>query len=180
MPKRKRSHALLSPRIQHHPFRLRCFCACCTCVVRAVHMAASGYYANHALPLQQGLPTLQLSGFSLSLACSTSGSQPVLRSLCARSPGCGCFCLRLDFQVTVSVRGSQGPGFLVLAFSARTLKSSGVPARRVQAGGASAWACCLWFVAFVRSLLSGCVCFWCLCAGRIYSSEGLCRRASQS
>ena len=60
-----------------------------------------------------------------------------LRSLCARSPGCGCFCLRLDFHVTVSVRGGQGsqPGFLVLAFSARTLKSSGVPARRVPAGG---------------------------------------------
>ena len=31
-----------------------------------------------------------------------------LPSLCARSPGCGCFCLRLDFQVTVSVRGGQG------------------------------------------------------------------------
>ena len=29
---------------------------------------------------------------------------PVLRSL----SGCGCFCLRLDLQVTVSVRGSQG------------------------------------------------------------------------
>ena len=25
-----------------------------------------------------------------------------------RSRGCGCFCLRLDFQVAVSVRGSQG------------------------------------------------------------------------
>ena len=61
--------------------------------------------------------------------------QPVFRSLCARSPGCSCFCLRFDFQVTVSVRGSQGPGFLVLAFSVRTLKSSGVPARRVPAGG---------------------------------------------
>ena len=37
----------------------------------------------------------------------------------------------------MSVRVGQGsqPGFLVLAFSARTLKSSGVPARRVQAGG---------------------------------------------
>ena len=34
------------------------------------------------------------------------GCQPVLRSLCARSPGCGCFCLRVDFQVTVSVRES--------------------------------------------------------------------------
>ena len=57
-------------------------------------------------------------------------------ALALRSPGCGCFCLRLDFQVTVSVRGSQGvnPAFLVLAFSTRTLKSSGVPARRVPAG----------------------------------------------
>ena len=57
--------------------------------------------------------------------------------LALRSPGCGCFCLRLDFHVTVSVRGGQGsqPGFLVLAFSARTLKSSGVPARRVPAEG---------------------------------------------
>ena len=36
------------------------------------------------------------------------GGQPVLRSLCARSKGCGCFCLRLDFHVPVSVRGSQG------------------------------------------------------------------------
>ena len=34
------------------------------------------------------------------------GGSPV--RLCARSPGCGCFCLRLDFTVTVSVRGSQG------------------------------------------------------------------------
>ena len=29
-------------------------------------------------------------------------------ALALRSPGCSCFCLRLDFQVTVSVRGSQG------------------------------------------------------------------------
>ena len=27
---------------------------------------------------------------------------------CARSPGCGCFCLRLDLQVAVCVRRSQG------------------------------------------------------------------------
>ena len=55
----------------------------------------------------------------------------ILRSFSSR------FCLRLDFHVTVSVRRGQGsqPGFLMLAFSARTLKSSGVPARRVQAGG---------------------------------------------
>ena len=113
--------------------------------------------------------------------------------LALRSPVCGCFCLRLDFHVTVSVRGGQGsqPGFLVLAFSARTLKSSGVPEDECRPG-ASAWACCLWFVTllhvrgswsscvFVRSLLSGCVCFWCLCAGRIYSSEELWRRASRS
>ena len=55
-----------------------------------------------------------------------------------RSRGCGCFCLRLDFQVAVSVTGAVkgvNPGFLVLAFSTRTLKSSGVPGRRVQAWG---------------------------------------------
>ena len=60
-----------------------------------------------------------------------------MRSLCARSPGCGCFCLRLDVQVTVSALGGVkgiNPGFLVLAFSTLTLKSSGVPARRVQRG----------------------------------------------
>ena len=62
------------------------------------------------------------------------GGQPVLRSLCARSRGCGCFCLRLDFQVAVSVRGSQGT-WVLSAFSTRTLPSTGVPARRVQAGG---------------------------------------------
>ena len=57
----------------------------------------------------------------------------ILRSFSSR------FCLRLDFHVTVSVRGGQGsqPGFLVLAFSARTLKSSGVPARRVPAGASA-------------------------------------------
>ena len=57
----------------------------------------------------------------------------ILRSFSSR------FCLRLYFHVTVSVRGGQGsqPGFLVLAFSARTLKSSGVPARRVPAGASA-------------------------------------------
>ena len=57
----------------------------------------------------------------------------ILRSFSSR------FCLRLDFHVTVSVRGCQGsqPGFLVLAFNARTLKSSGVPARRVPAGASA-------------------------------------------
>ena len=49
-----------------------------------------------------------------------------LPSLCARSPGCGCLCLRLDFQVTVSVRGGSRESTLG-AFSTRTLKSSGVP-----------------------------------------------------
>ena len=47
-------------------------------------------------------------------------------------------CLRLDVQVTSSVRGKSREsthGFLVLASSTRTLKSSGVPARRVPAGG---------------------------------------------
>ncbi|CAE7346774.1 unnamed protein product [Symbiodinium sp. CCMP2592] len=41
----------------------------------------------------------------VSVLGSRWGGQPVLRSLCARSPSCGCFCLRLDFHVTVSVRG---------------------------------------------------------------------------
>ena len=54
-------------------------------------------------------------------------------ALALRSPGCSCFCLRLDFQVTVSVRGGSRESTLG-AFSTRTLKSSGVPARRVQAG----------------------------------------------
>ena len=67
-------------------------------------------------------------------------------ALALRSPGCSCFCLRLDFQVTVSVRGGSRESTLG-AFSTRTLKSSGVPARRVQ--GASAWAC-LWFVALLH------------------------------
>ena len=62
-------------------------------------------------------------------------------ALALRSPGCSCFCLRLDFQVAVSVRGGQGPGFLVPAFSTRTLKSTGVPARRVPAGGMLPLAC---------------------------------------
>ena len=81
-------------------------------------------------------------GFRSSLSCfhcvglQHFGEWPVLRTLCARSPGCGCFRLRLDFQVSVSVRGGgQGAGFLVPAFSTRTLPSGGVPARRVQAGG---------------------------------------------
>ena len=43
-------------------------------------------------------------------------------ALALRSPGCGCFCLRLDFQVTVSVRGSQGT-WVLSAFSTRTLPS---------------------------------------------------------
>ena len=55
-------------------------------------------------------------------------------ALALRSPGCSCFCLRLDFQVTVSVRGGSRESTLG-AFSTRTLKSSGVPAKRVQAGG---------------------------------------------
>ena len=81
--------------------------------------------------------------------------------LALRSPGCGCFRLRLDFQVTVSVRGGVkgvNPGFLVLAFSARTLKSSGVPEDECRPG-ASAWACCLWFVTLlhVRGSWSSCV-----------------------
>ena len=50
------------------------------------------------------------------------------------------------------------PGFLVVGFSTRTLKSRGGSARRVQAG-ASAWACCLWFVALLhgRGSWSSCV-----------------------
>ena len=40
-----------------------------------------------------------------------------------------CFCLRLDVQVTVSVLAGEvkgiNPGFLVLGFSTRTLKSRG-------------------------------------------------------
>ena len=55
-------------------------------------------------------------------------------ALALRSPGCSCFCLRLGFQVTVSV-GGVNPGFFVPASSTRILPSSGVPARRVQAGG---------------------------------------------
>ena len=35
--------------------------------------------------------------------------------LALRSPGCGCFCLRLDFHATVSVRGSQGSQPCVLS-----------------------------------------------------------------
>ena len=61
-------------------------------------------------------------------------------ALALRSPGCGCFCLRLDFQVTVSVRGSQGSQPLVLAFSTRTLKSSGFRQDECRPG-ASASAC---------------------------------------
>ena len=109
-------------------------------------------------------------GWGVSLFCARFVLSR-LRLLCFEARLSGC-CVREG-----GVKGVN-PGFLVLAFSTRTFESSGVPARRVP--GASAWACCLWFVAFVRSLLSGCVCFWCLCAGRIYSSEGLCRRASQS
>ena len=48
------------------------------------------------------LPTLQNG---VSVLGSRWGGQPVVRSLCARSPGC--FCLRLDFQVAVSVRGGS-------------------------------------------------------------------------
>ena len=84
------------------------------------------------------LPTLQ-NGVSV-LGSRWGGSACfalALRSLCACSPGCGCFCLRLDFQVSVKGGGVKGvnPGFLVLAFSTGTLKGSGVPARPVQGGG---------------------------------------------
>ena len=61
----------------------------------------------------------------VSVLGSRWGGQPVLRSLCARSPGCGCFCLRLDFEVTVRRVKRVNPEFLVLAFSA-DLESSGV------------------------------------------------------
>ena len=91
-------------------------------------LAAAGSGKSGALRV---LPRLQ-NGVSI-LGSRWAGSACV--ALALRSPGCGCFCLRLDFQVTVSVRGSQGPGFLMPAFSTRTLKSSGVPGRRVQAGG---------------------------------------------
>ena len=105
---------------------------------------ALGCFRFHAnLVALRVLPTLQNG---VSVLGSRWGGQPVFRSLCARSPGCGCFCLRLDFQVTVSVRGSQG-AWVLSAFSTRTLPSTGVPARRVQ--GASAWAC-LWFVALLH------------------------------
>ena len=66
-------------------------------------LAAAGSSKSGALRV---LPMLQ-NGVSI-LGSRWGGCQPVLRSLCARSPSCGCFCLRLDFQVTVSVRWSQG------------------------------------------------------------------------
>ena len=93
-------------------------------------------------------------GFRSSLSCfhcvglQHFGEWPVLRSLSrlrllcfeARLSGC---CVREG-----GVKGVN-PGFLVLAFSTRIFESSGVPARRVQAGGASAWAC-LWLVALLH------------------------------
>ena len=72
------------------------------------------------------LPTLQNW---VSVLSSREGR--VVSLFCARSPG---FWLRLNFQATVSVRESQR-GFLALAFSTRTLKRSGVSARRAQGGG---------------------------------------------
>ena len=105
---------------------------CWLAALRGVR-GAFGVEGSWLLQLQANLVALRvLRRFRTGCRLEVGGSAC---SLCARSPGCGCFCLRLDFHVTVSVRGGQGsqPGFLVLAFSARTLPSSGVPARRVQA-----------------------------------------------
>ena len=54
----------------------------------------------------------------------------------------GLFCARFgarSFRLLCPCWGVKGinPGFLVLAFSTRTLKSSGVPARRVPAGASA-------------------------------------------
>ena len=76
------------------------------------------------------------------LACSTAGA--ACFALALRSPGCGCFCLRLDFQVC---EGSQGT-WVLSAFSTRTLA---VGFRQNECRpGASAWACCPWFVALLH------------------------------
>ena len=92
---------------------------------------------------REGLLAAAGSGKSGCPSCFADASE---RGVSPRLVGCGCCCLRLDFQVAVSVRGSQG-AWVLSAFSTRTLPSTGVPARRVQ--GASAWAC-LWFVALLH------------------------------
>ena len=102
------------------------------CWLAAVRGAGGAFGAEGSWLLQVhanlvALRVLQMLQNGVSVLGSRWGGQPVLCLLCARSPGCGCFCLRLDFQVTVSMRGVKGPGFSVLAFSVRTLKSSGVP-----------------------------------------------------
>ena len=92
--------------------------------------------------MQNSSTSLQLyqQGFRSSLSCFDCvglqhfGEWPVLRSLSRLR--LLCFEARLS-GYCVREGGGQGsqPGFLVLAFSMRTLKSSGVPARRVQSGG---------------------------------------------
>ena len=59
-------------------------------------------YANLFAP--RVLPMLQNGGVNPRLEVRGSACFP----LALRSRGCGCFCLRLDFQLAVSVRGSQG------------------------------------------------------------------------
>ena len=72
-----------------------------------------------------------------------------LPSLCARSPGCGCFCLRLDFQVTVSVRGKSTLGSSCLPLARGSCRAVGFRQDECRPG-ASAWACCVWFVALLH------------------------------
>ena len=73
-------------------------------------------------------------------------------ALALRSPGCSCFCLRLDFQVTVSVGGESTLGSSCLPPARGSCRAVGFRQDECRPG-ASAWACCLWFVALLHVVL---------------------------
>ena len=82
------------------------------CWLAAVRGAGGAFGAEGSwlLQLQANLVALRvllmlLNG--LSVLGSRWGGGSACFALALRSPGCGCFCLRLDFQVTVSVKGGS-------------------------------------------------------------------------
>ena len=98
-----------------------CMCSCCCCLWFAAFPHGRRAFSCGPPLLLFGVMLSSQQGFRSSLSCfhcvglQHVGEWPILCSLCARSPGCGCFCLRLDFQATVSVRGGQGSQPCVLS-----------------------------------------------------------------
>ena len=130
-------HALLSARI---PLVVKLHCVGLRFGEREGLLAAagsgkSGCSSCFADASERGVsPRLEVGGS----ACFALA----LPSLCARSPGCGCFCLRLDFQVTVSVRGKSTLGSSCLPLARGSCRAVGFRQDECRPG--------VWFVALLH------------------------------